>query len=66
MGIWCARLVWADGEEYVPAVANRWTRTHVLVVQYARDGAGRRREVATWLRAEDVRRSLRLPSTAGE
>jgi hypothetical protein len=56
-----ARLVWPDGEEYVPAVANRWTRTHVLVVQYVQ-GGGRRREVLTWLRAEDVRRSLRLPA----
>jgi hypothetical protein len=57
-----ARLVWPDREEYVPAVANRWTRTHV-VVQYAHDADGRRREVVTWLRAEDLRRSLRLPST---
>lgn len=58
-----ARLVWPDGEEFVPAVANRWTRTHVLVVQYVHDGA-RRREVLTWLRAGDVRRSLRLPPTS--
>ncbi|MGQ0847229.1 MAG: hypothetical protein ACT4QF_24180 [Sporichthyaceae bacterium] len=56
-----ARLVWPDGEEYVPAVANRWTRTHVLVVQYVVGQDGRRREVVTWLKAEDVRRSLRLP-----
>jgi hypothetical protein len=60
-----ARLVWPDGEEYVPALANRWTRTHVMVVQYADDGDGRRREVVTWLRAEDVRRSIRLPSADG-
>jgi hypothetical protein len=32
-----------------------------MVVQYAQDAAGRRREVVTWLRAEDVRRSIRLP-----
>lgn len=57
-----ARLVWPDGEEYAPALANRWTRTHVMVVQYAHDAAGRRREVVTWLRAEDVRRSIRLPA----
>ena len=59
-----ARLVWPDRIEFVPAVANRWTRTHVMIVQYAHDGDGRRREVVTWLRAEDVRHSLRLPSTA--
>jgi hypothetical protein len=56
-----ARLVWPDRIEFVPALANRWTRTHVLIVQYRRDPSGRLSEVLTWLRATDVRRTIRIP-----
>jgi hypothetical protein len=45
-----AHLIWPAGEEWTPAVATRWTRTHVLVQLPAR-GA-----IAVWLRASDVRR----------
>ncbi|MGH3529836.1 MAG: hypothetical protein ACRDQ6_21395 [Pseudonocardiaceae bacterium] len=44
----------------------RWKlRGGLMVVQYALDSDGRRREVLTWLHAHDVRRSPRLPA-AGE
>lgn len=54
-----ARLVTADGTELRPAVAIRWTRTHVMVcVEEHRD-----RKVASdylWLRAADVVRLFRI------
>lgn len=53
-----ARLVWPDAEEWRPATANRWTKTHVLVT-WAEDGQPRERLV--WLRAEDVTRVIRRP-----
>jgi hypothetical protein len=45
-----ARLVWRDGEECRAALANRWTRTHVLV---------------TWIRRRTLRpRNLAPPTTS--
>ncbi len=55
------RLVRPDGEEWWPATANRWT--HVLV-HWVEDGQAQdRRYELAWLRAEDVRRFLRLDAT---
>jgi hypothetical protein len=49
-----ARLHWSVGEEWRPVFANRWTKTHVLVV-WIEDG----KDKSAWLRAEDVKRVLR-------
>jgi hypothetical protein len=57
-----ARLVWPDREEWVPAVANRWTRTHVLVLRTVHDQHGKPCEDALWLRAIDVRRTIDHPT----
>jgi hypothetical protein len=51
-----ARFVRSEGEEWRPVLANRWTRTHVLVT-WIEDGPYR--DQACWLRAEDVRRVLK-------
>jgi len=52
------RLVDADGtERWIPARANRWTRTHVLVT-WLEDPAAMGRESGCWL-ARDVARELR-------
>ena len=51
------RLVWSDGlEEWRPARAVRWTRTHVMVGWRARQEATGDQWV--WLRAGDVMRSV--------
>ncbi|HMO12413.1 MAG TPA: hypothetical protein PKB06_13140 [Actinotalea sp.] len=48
-----ARVVWSDGlEEWRPARALRWTRTHVMVGRHESE------EVWVWLRAGDVMRSV--------
>lgn len=60
-----ARLVHEDFVELVPVVANRWTRTHVLVTWTVAGPGGRARDDALWLRAEDVRRSVRMPRADG-
>lgn len=57
------RVVWSDGgEEWRPARAVRWTRTHVMV-GWRSDvgpaaGDGGRQEHWVWLRAGDVMRSV--------
>lgn len=52
-------LVWSDGcEEWRPARAIRWTSTHVMV-GWGDEAAERGREHWTWLRAQDVMRSVR-------
>ena len=56
-----ARLVYADAVEWVPVVANRWTRTHVLITRTVRGADGQVRDDALWLRADDVRRCIRTP-----
>lgn len=49
-------LVWSDGaEEWRPARAVRWTRTHVMVGWLAEGAAA---EQWVWLRAGDVMRSV--------
>jgi hypothetical protein len=55
-----ARLVLPDGgEEWWPAVAVKWTDTHVLVsTQPGQD------RVYTWLEADDVARVIRRPPLA--
>ena len=53
------RLVWSDGdEEWRPARAVRWTRTHVMV-GWRPDGppGAAPAEQWVWLRAADVMRS---------
>jgi hypothetical protein len=57
-----ARLVWPGAVELVPGLANRWTRTHVLVTRSVRDAEGRATEELLWLPAGDVRRSIRTPA----
>jgi hypothetical protein len=56
-----ARLVWPGAIELIPGIANRWTRTHVLVTRSVPDQDGRAREELLWLPAVDVRRSIRTP-----
>jgi len=51
-----ARFVWPEGEDWRPVLANRWTKTHVLVTWIV---DGPHRDQAAWLRAEDVTRVLR-------
>lgn len=54
------RLVWSDGaEEWRPARAVRWTRTHVMVA-WLPDGppGATPTETWVWLRAADVMRSV--------
>jgi hypothetical protein len=58
-----ARLVDVDGiERWVPATANRWTATHVLVC-WREDPTQPRQERLCWLPARDVARQLRGPSS---
>jgi hypothetical protein len=55
-------LVVAEGVELRPAVAIRWTRTHVMICLEDHGGA----KVSSdwlWLPAADVVRLLRLPRT---
>ncbi|MBD8060337.1 hypothetical protein IC607_15330 [Cellulomonas sp. JH27-2] len=53
-----AHVVWADGvEEWRPARAVRWTRTHVMVA-WRDDERDPRSERHEWLRAADVARSV--------
>lgn len=55
------RLVDEQGTVWLmPATANRWTATHVLVVYPAAEGSVRPTRLA-WLRAQDVRRVVRYP-----
>lgn len=62
-----ARLVWAaEDEEWLPAHAIRWTATHVMVVWDVEDQVGQLRQHAAWLRSEDVKRSIRFGSRAGQ
>jgi hypothetical protein len=50
-----ARLVWEhDGEQWMPAVATRWNRTHVLVSWTEPDP--RKAASMAWLRVQDVQR----------
>lgn len=52
-------LVWSDGaEEWRPARAIRWTSTHVMV-GWGDEAVERGQEHWTWLRAQDVMRSVR-------
>ncbi|GAA4625385.1 hypothetical protein [Cellulomonas oligotrophica] len=52
------RVVWSDGvEEWRPARAVRWTRSHVMVAWRDRE-TDPRSERHTWLRAGDVARSV--------
>lgn len=55
-------LVWSDGlEEWRPARAIRWTRSHVMVGWRADHGAAApapATEQWAWLRAGDVMRSV--------
>lgn len=54
-----ARLVGADGHEWwIPAEANRWTSTHVLVIWKPR-GRDPRQYRMCWLPIADVTRTLR-------
>jgi len=56
------RLVDADGtERWIPARANRWTRTHVLVT-WLEDPAKTGQESGCWLAARDVTRQLSGPT----
>lgn len=55
-----ARLIWTDGVEWVPALAIRWTPTHVMV-SWSDPTAGPLRTAYAWLPAADVRRSIRRP-----
>lgn len=49
-----ARLVWSvDGEEWVDALATRWTRTQVFVEPGDRRLAG---AIGVWISAADVKR----------
>lgn len=52
-----ARLEWPDRITLVPARANRWTRTHVLIV-WTPDESTPGVEQLVWLRATDVHRTL--------
>lgn len=56
------RLLWSDGlEEWRPARAVRWTRTHVMVGWRPDSPADAQRgpdEQWVWLRASDVMRSV--------
>lgn len=52
------RVLWADGsEEWRPARANRWTRSHVFV-SWRDDPGDAATERYEWLRAGDVMRSV--------
>lgn len=54
-----ARLEDVDGVSWwVPAIANRWTDTHILVL-WRPDGRNARKERTVWLRKADVRPWLR-------
>jgi hypothetical protein len=56
-----ARLVLADREEWRPAVAIRWTPTHVMVrVEEHRPGTPIKADYL-WLPAADVTRAIRQP-----
>lgn len=58
-----ARLVEVDAtERWIPAVANRWTSTHVLVT-WREDPDKPREESLCWLPARDVARQLHGPSS---
>jgi hypothetical protein len=51
-------VVWSDGtEEWRPARAIRWTRSHVMV-GWREDRDGRADDRWEWMRAQDVMRSV--------
>lgn len=61
-----ARFVWdEEDEEWLPAHAIRWTATHVMVVWDVEDDGGQKRQLSAWLRAGDVRRSIRIGKRSG-
>ena len=51
------RMEWPTGAVWVPARANRWNATQVLVV-WTPDEDNSKAERLVWLPAVDVRRSL--------
>ncbi|MGV8973488.1 MAG: hypothetical protein ACOH10_14285, partial [Rhodoglobus sp.] len=59
-----ARLVWDDGtQEWMPAMAVRWTPTHVMVT-WRDEVRAPRTERFEWLQSQDVVRTLTwLPDT---
>ena len=52
------RLLWHTHEELVPARAIRWIDTHVMVMVKAVTGPANARELLTWLRVDDVYRTI--------
>ncbi|MEE6289286.1 hypothetical protein V2J52_16655 [Georgenia sp. MJ173] len=59
-----ARLVDDDGSSWwVPAVANRWTNSHILVL-WRPDPRNHRDERLLWLRKDDVKPWIRTAAAA--
>lgn len=56
-----ARLADGNGSVWwIPATANRWTPTHVLIL-WRTDPRNPRAERLVWLRTEDVRPWIHIP-----